>query len=113
MSGVAASWTPERRAVQSVAMRAFWERRRSDLAARATEMEVPQADITPAAAPEPQSKAVSERTAWTEARALLLARMSVVEVARELQLPTGRVSALAEELGVAKSKLSKGALRHG
>lgn len=50
---------------------------------------------------------VSERTAWTEARSLLLAGLPVVDVARELDLDRGRVSQLAQQLGVAKSKIMK------
>ncbi|MFC4169829.1 hypothetical protein [Teichococcus aestuarii] len=106
------SWTPERRVEHGIAMRAFWARRKADEAARlAVEPAEETAAAAPAArhapAPEQASVPVSERTAWTEARSLLLAGLPVVDVARELDLDRGRVSQLAQQLGVAKSKIMK------
>lgn len=91
-------WTPERRAAHSAAMRAHHAQRRAVLASLAPPPPPPQPEPEPQPAAPPARQPVSERTAWTEARKLLAAGLSVVEVSRELALPTGRVSDLAHQI---------------
>lgn len=98
---MSAGWTPEARAAAADRMRARHAAHRAALAAAAAPLPAPPPPAPVALAalePDPPGAPVSERTAWCEARDLLLAGVPVVQVARDLALPTGRVSALAFEL---------------